>query len=278
MQSVQSLFKRFAIQVALMVGDVVPDLSIGHIGNEYKQGPSHMFTIASIVDAREQLLDLIAYSMVNSRGDHVVDDERAVRLFQAWLEALQAFVSRQAHEANNSSDSRAFALLELQVRYLLLTVQMRMNRHGTEPERERSLSEEAEQLNTLIDLATRAHTPGPENSQKYKPTMRFHLDLGIVPILFSIAISSRSSHVSRRSVQLLLSINVQEGIWGSQLAGRVAHRMLELVSAGTADNDEQRNIAAAERISHIEVHFKPGKEAVISYKGCEGVGEELFVW
>jgi hypothetical protein len=257
-----------------MVGDVIPALSIAEIGREYKQDPSHMPIITSAIQARKQLIDLVNYSMANSGGKYVLKDERCLCLIRAWLEAFRAYVAQQDQDTLSSSDRRAFALLELQARYLLLTARMR---EQTEYDQVSDSIEDTRELGALVDLAVRAHEPEKAGPEHFKPTTRFHLDLGIVPVLFSIASSSQDVQVSRRAVQLLLSMNVQEGIWSSNLAGRVAGRMLELMETETSDDAGLPDTVLG-RMLRVKVHFKPGKEALISYQTHAGVTEEVFVW
>ncbi|KAL2210014.1 hypothetical protein CC79DRAFT_1354812 [Sarocladium strictum] len=273
-QSIEALFARFAIQVALMVGDVIPALSMAEISREYQQDPSHIPVITSAIQARKQFIDLVNYSMANSGGKYVLKDESCLYLIRAWLAALRAYVAQQDQDTLSNSDRRAFVLLELQARYLLLAARMREQvEYGLvlDP------VEDTRELGALIDLAARTHEPEKGGPEQFKPATRFHLDLGVVPILFSIASSSRDVQVSRRAVQLLLSMNVQEGIWSSNLTGRVARRMLELMESETSDDVGPSDMVFG-RIMHVEVHFKPGTEALISYQTHGGVTEEVIVW
>lgn len=213
--------------------------------------------------------------MANSGGKYVLKDEGALFLIRAWLETLRAYIAHQDQDDLSNSDHRAFALLELQARYLLLAAHMR---EKTDSDQTTDHIEDTRELSALIDLAARAHEPETGGDpEKFKPATRFHLDLGVVPILFSIASSSRDLQVSRRAVQLLLSMNVQEGIWSSNLTGRVARRMLELMES-EASNDAGPPDVALGRMLHVEVRFKPGKEALISYQTHAGITQEVFVW
>jgi hypothetical protein len=83
----------------------------------------------------------------------------------------------------------------------------------------------------------------------------FSVDLGLIPLLFSVAICCRHSQLRRKAVGLLRRVPQREGIWNAQIAMRISSEVIEREEAGgkayLADEQDAFGIPEERRIQQV---------------------------
>lgn len=237
----ETSFNRLAIQVELvmlgillscedflislqLIGDVIPELSMTLLGNVGIEPSSTKRPINSLSDARHTLTNLIIYSMQSILGNFE-RRQHARGCIRNWLDSFHEFSDRQRDITHNGVGERGPALLESQAKFLLLI----LDTVSGESVEEALLIKDifVEKFEELVQKAPLAIA---EKATKENPL--FHVELGIVPLLFSVIAHCRHPVVLRQALHLLKTQHVQEGVWSSDLTSRVAERLVELEEAG----------------------------------------------
>ncbi|KAL7917445.1 hypothetical protein ACQKWADRAFT_325727 [Trichoderma austrokoningii] len=265
----ETSFNRLAIQVELLVGDVSPELSLALLGRVSSRPSSTKRLINSLSDARHTLTKLILYSMQSILGN-LERIQYARDCVSNWLDSFNDFSACQ-RGVTHSSAKRGVALLELQAKYLLLILDMA----GGETAEEVFLNQDrnVERFQELVQIAPLV-TVG--SAAEERPL--FHLELGVVPILFSVIAQCRHPDIRRQALHLLRAQHVQEGIWSSDLTRRVAERLVELEEASQSIQHPS-DIPASQRITSVAVYMETDqKRACIIYTGQGRKRSELIEW
>ncbi|CAM1507660.1 Fc.00g073010.m01.CDS01 [Cosmosporella sp. VM-42] len=266
----ETLFTRLAIQVSMLVGDVHPELSMELLGQIKFSRPLSNRPINSLLEARQTLTDLIVYSIQAISGS----DERrqCVKGFlKLWLVTFEQFCRRQHGYTLDDSERRGSALLNLHANCLLLTLDL-AGREGVEGVLLR-WDNYTERYQRLLGAAALAMERG---NGEQNPV--FHLELGAVPVLFIIISQCRHPIVRRQAIDLLRRSQVQEGVWSSELTGKVAQRIVDLEEAGITVQ-QPSDITAERRISSVVVHLQEGqRRATVIYTGQGKERKELVEW
>ncbi|KAF7561658.1 hypothetical protein G7046_g2480 [Stylonectria norvegica] len=253
----ETLFSRLAIQVSMLVGDVNPELSMELLGQIKFSRPVFNRPIDSLLEARQTLTDLIVYSIQTISGSN--ERRQCVKEFlRIWLSDFEQFCDRQSGNAPDDSERRGSALLNLHANCLLLILDLA----GCEAVEGDLLKWDnyTERYQVLLDAAGLAieRRDGDQNPV-------FHLELGAVPVLFIIISQCRHPVVRRQAIDLLKRSQVQEGVWSSELTGKVAQRVLDLEEAGITVR-QPSDIPAERRISSVAVHLEEGhRRATVMY-------------
>ncbi|KAL7894166.1 hypothetical protein HDV63DRAFT_389992 [Trichoderma sp. SZMC 28014] len=262
----ETSFNRLAIQVELLIGDVSPELSMTFQGSMGSKPSSTKRPINSLSDARYTLTNLILYSMQSILGN----SERRLYVknsLKNWLDSFHEFRGSERHRGAGEGP----ALLELHAKYLLLF----LDTIDGETSEETFLTQDksVERFRELIQIAPLAIV-----GKTTKDSPLFHLELGAVPILFSVIAHCRDPVVRRQALGLLKTQHVQEGVWSSDLTSRVAERLVELEEA-SQPIQQPSDIPASQRITTIAVRMEAGqKRAHIIYTGQGRERSELIEW
>jgi hypothetical protein len=140
----------------------------------------------------------------------------------------------------------------------------------------------------------------PKPPAVLKPT--FSLSLGLITPLYITVSRCRDPTIRRRALHLLYTCNRREGIWDSQLAARVAQRIVEVEEAGAIPLPDHCHsggtgavvvisadqIPENARVRELEPSFLPGRKGTVRYTKSTGGGytsagpseyyEELLQW
>jgi hypothetical protein len=226
-------------------------------------------SINSLSDARNTLTNLIFYSLQSILGN---SDRRqyAKGCVRNWMDSFHEFSNSQ-RETTHSGTEEGFALLEVQAKCLLLI----LDTAGGETVEEVFLDQDKsiERFRELVEMAPLAIV-----GKATEENPLFHLEIGVVPILYSIIADCRHPVIRRQALYLLKAQHVQEGIWSSDLTSRVAARLVELEEANQPIQ-EPSDIPASQRITTVAVHMEAGRRrALVIYigQGCER--REMIEW
>jgi hypothetical protein len=222
--------------------------------------------INSLPDARHTLTNLILYSMQSILGNFE-RRQYARNCVNNWLDSFLKFSDSQRH----SGAKEGLALLELQAKFLLLI----LDTTGGETFEQIFFNQDknVERFQELVQIAPLAIL-----GKATKDSPLFHLELGVVPILYSVIAHCRDPVIRRQALRLLKSQHVQEGIWSSDLTSRVAERLVELEEAGQPIQ-QPSDIPASQRITIVAVHMEAGrKRARVIYTGQGRERSELIEW
>ncbi|OAA49476.1 C6 zinc finger domain protein [Metarhizium rileyi] len=271
---VEAFFVRISTQVFLVEaigGDIDHNLA-DTISPMLKLRTVNMtpkFTLSSIQEARDSLLKL---ALQYRRGMTVAQSRALGVSFDSWIEAFDEFRRTICRESMKPTDKRAFALLELHKRYLYINIAA-LN----QPDRENPSMWDlwTEEFREMIEFATEAGgfdiADAPTGSQP-----QFYLEVGILPALFFLSAKCRDPEVRRRAVDIMENNHVQEGIWNSQMAAKVAKRIIaleerEFLVKSSNDIDDLM------RVRRVAVHAGPEVAYLnVGYElQCGWVQEEL---
>jgi hypothetical protein len=113
----------------------------------------------------------------------------------------------------------------------------------------------------------------------------FSMSLGIVTPLYLCATRCRDSYIRHRAIDILLTCQRREGLWDSELAGRITRRIvgLEENAAGIQPGAHYTcsEIGLAARLRSLTPQYGQGKEIKIRYnwEGDDRICvEETFKW
>lgn len=248
------------------MGEVSPELSLTLLGNMSSKPSATKRPINSLSDARHTLTNLILYSMQSILGNFE-RRQHARSCVNNWLDSLHEFRGSQRH----SGAKEGLALLELQAKYLLLV----LDTDGGEAVEEDFLNQDnnVERFQELVEIAPLAIL-----GRATEESPLLHLELGVVPILYSVIAYCRHPVIRRQALNLLKTQHVQEGIWSSDLTSRVAERIMELEEA-SQPIQQPSDIPASQRITSVAVHMEASqKRARVIYTGQGRERSELVEW
>jgi hypothetical protein len=102
----------------------------------------------------------------------------------------------------------------------------------------------------------------PSRSETTRQQKIFSMSLGVIPLLFEIAIKTRSYEIRNESMRLLTSCNRREGVWDSKAAMRLAKRFIQL-------QDHLHTVTAATappwRITMTDITFSAETDLAFKY-------------
>ncbi|KAF3385384.1 hypothetical protein F1880_002748 [Penicillium rolfsii] len=137
--------------------------------------------------------------------------------------------------------------------------------------------------------------PLPNSKPKFLPPLRpkpaksasstFSLSLGIVTPLYICATRCRESSTRHQAIFLLSYCQRREGLWDSEMAGRIANRIVRIeekaanISPGTEYHASDIPLSA--RVRSLSPQFDDQKRVIIRYNresDQTGPTEEVFTW
>ncbi|PYH96564.1 hypothetical protein BO71DRAFT_320665 [Aspergillus ellipticus CBS 707.79] len=125
----------------------------------------------------------------------------------------------------------------------------------------------------------------PKPSTAIPKYSTFSLHLGIITPLYICATRCRESHIRYRAISLLARCRRREGLWDSELAGRVAKEftMIEERASGIPPGVPYHptDIGRSARVRSLSPRFEEGKQAKLRYMVAatgEGEKEQLVTW
>lgn len=266
--AVVAFLSRFAIQVALLAGEMDPQITMTALSSISKRStltPNTRFF--TLVDARETILNLAI--LILSDHTRTVEGRNygALRL-NWWRKAYDALLTDQGDKL----PQRGLALLELH--YTYLRTHLKAPDITTTEFQWECLTDEYSHIVDLAERVVRLQGYTREKNRK-SAVPHFHMDLGVIPVMFSIVLRCREQTVRRRAINVLRHNRLHEGIWDSSLTLQAAERIVML---------EESSVAAGARLSPTRVTRvqvvldSEQKEATLQY-GLEGhIFEEVVNW
>jgi hypothetical protein len=110
-----------------------------------------------------------------------------------------------------------------------------------------------------VDLHREGNSSPDETTRQRKV---FSMSLGVVPLLFEIAIRTRSFELRSESTRLLASCNRREGVWDSKAAMRLAERLIQLQAHLDAVSTDP---VSSWRITMTDIAFSAEKDIAFKY-------------
>ncbi|KAF5588633.1 Zn(2)-C6 fungal-type DNA-binding domain-containing protein [Fusarium pseudoanthophilum] len=210
----QTLFNRLALQVAILVGDVMPQLSLHCVSGSQLMMVNTNYTFSSLLEAREAL-----YAILALRLTETVENSVLVTAFSQWSQAFDELVISRDGLLFSPTEQRSLALIDLHRRYFNLVLPWEsMHNHKDVL----SVDNRTGDFEELVNCASRVL-----GFEETDTAPLFHLEIGVVPVLFVVVAWCRDPAIRRRAISLLMSRQAQEGVWSSHLTGRVARRIME---------------------------------------------------
>ncbi|KAM0263963.1 hypothetical protein ACHAQJ_000998 [Trichoderma viride] len=247
---IEAFFNRLTLQISWIFGNkeqrlldisnVVP--GVGQLSSQPE------FAFRQLAEAREAIHG-IALEWLHSGSVRGLELRPFVHRFEEWCRAFETFEEENRHLLVSAADKRALALLELQKRYLSTHLSII---DGKAVDDETMWDGYSDQFNEMLTYA--------EASMKIddlKATLtrqpRFHMDTGVIPILFAIITRCRDPFIRRRAVGLMTQNPMQEGLWNSVLVAKIAKRLI-ILEEGTVAIRSSNDILAEARVQGISVY------------------------
>jgi hypothetical protein len=205
--------------------------------------------LSSIPEARDSLLKLA----LQYRRDMTMAQSKALSVrFDSWIEAFDEFRKTVYSNSLNSTDKRAFALLELHKRYLYINIAA-LN----QPNREDASMWDlwTDQFREMVDFAVEAGGLDVADAQ-VEQQPQFYMEIGILPALFFLSTKCRDPEVRRRGIGIMANNHIQEGIWNSGMAAKVARRVMTM-EEGEFAVKSSNDVNDMARVRRIAVHAGP---------------------
>ncbi|KAF5689859.1 Zn(2)-C6 fungal-type DNA-binding domain-containing protein [Fusarium denticulatum] len=262
---VQTLFNRLSLQVVLLVGDVTPELSLQCVSGSQLTMANTRYTFSSLSEAREALNAILALRLTETVTNSILVAE-----FSQWSQAFDKFITSRGGLPFSPNEQRSLALIDLHRRYFNMVLPWEsMNNHKDVL----SLDNRTSDFEELVNCASRVL--GLEETDT---APLFHLEIGVVPVLFVIVSWCRDPGIRRRAISLLMSRQAQEGVWSSHLTGRVARGIVE-AEEEELDVRSCQDVPGPRRVRSVYVSLGPGeRQAMIRYGLQDREWEEAIVW
>lgn len=230
---------------------------------------SPKWALSSIQEARETLLRLA----LQYRRDLSMSQSASLGArFETWTKAFETFRRTLNFERLSKIEKRSIALLELHKRYLYINIAA-LN----QPDREdpSMWDQWTEQFQEMLEYAIEASGLDNKRSQATREP-QFYMEVGILPALFFLCTKCRDPELRRRAIEIMRSNQIQEGMWNSEMAVKVAQRVISL-EEGNAVVESSKQIDDAARVRRIAVHAGPEVSYLnVGYElHCGWVQEEL---
>ncbi|CAK7230250.1 hypothetical protein SBRCBS47491_007523 [Sporothrix bragantina] len=268
--AVVNFLNRFAVQVALLAGDIDPDLRIGVIASaSIKPSLSPTTRFHSLLEARESILNLAIHVISGSHNALFGEGflESGVIMLGWWTVAFDRMVEEQGPQLSK----RGIALLELHKRYLAAHLKVPNPSNG-----DIRWDEHIDEFGDLVSWAEKALQPDIDG--KGSLPAQFHMDLGVIPVMFSTVLRCRDPGVRRRALAVLRNHRLQEGIWDSSLTLRAAERIVMLEESSVALSAGGLP-TAPQRVKTVMVHMDPDEKVARLQYGLENYTfEEVLDW
>lgn len=234
--------------------------------------PAPDLLFKSLSEARAGLLDVTAKHMVSL--DEECGCAVVVNELERWTQAFDAFINARRGLAFSAAERRSIALIELHKRYLDLSL---MTTHPGDTYGSINWDHYVKDVDEMLDYAGLAM----RQEATEKPARRssqFHMDIGVIPILFYIVVRCRDPRIRRKAIHMMGSAPAQEGFWNSNLVARVAQRIMASEESGVNVNSCE-DIPYLHRVRKALVFMAPGeRRATIEYRLQDRGWQEALEW
>ncbi|KAH7243084.1 hypothetical protein B0J15DRAFT_501848 [Fusarium solani] len=258
LQLAKALFKRIAVQIYMLTGDVDSELVIAFKNTFGGTYPLHDMPFRCLAEAREALLDIIVEQA--SPGLKGQDAEQlmfhSVKIRQ-WCSLFDTLIAKDYSGEKPLSDveRRAIALLQVYRQYLEINVAKYAYGQGDPCFWDRFTAEFGNMVNNAA-IATGLDGKGSEQTSK----SLFHMDIGVSSILFSIIARCRDPTIRRKAIGIMLAHRSQEGVWNSPLAAQGAIKLMELEESRSGKEVKRsQDIPEEARVRTVRLYLESGK-------------------
>jgi len=241
--------------------------------------PLEAASFESLVEAREALVFLAVDCMRASRA-RVTEYSMISRRLEQWTRAFDAFVVCRSATLEATAQRRGVALVRLQQRYLALKVGT-ANFEGVTGSSAGGVY--AGPFSEMIEDAAIALGFDPAEEESWEKQLepvktRFHMDIGAIPILFSISARWRDPKIRRKAIALMRNASIQDGLWPSVLAAEVAERIMELEETEMSHRESLYSVSTEVRVRSIALTEIKEKGAVVQYGLYDSSRQEHISW
>ena len=217
---------------------------------------------ADIPEAREALFNI---SLQYRRSMTTQEATELSRKYQAWDDIFMVYRSSLDRDPLSTAHRRALALLELHKKYLYINIEALFR-----PEHEEEYDVWTEDFRQMIFLAREA-CECDEGVHKPK-TPLFHMDVGVLPPLVFLVAKCRHPEIRRQAIEIMQTKRIQEGIWNSSMAVKVATRVIQMEEFGLMVKSSE-DIGNSARIRRIFADATPDR-LIVEYDTTLGMLEE----
>lgn len=226
------------------------------------------FAFHQLSEAREAIHGIALQWMLDKPADQEALGALA-NCFGAWCRAFDTFQQENSQLLASAANRRALILLELQKRYLATHLST-IDCIGDDDET--VWDEYSGQFNEMLDFAEASMQIYDSEATSNKHP-RFHMDTGVIPILFAIITRCRDPFIRRRAIELMTWNPMQEGLWNSALVAKAAQRLMSL-EEGTVIVGCSNDIPAEARVQGISVYARDERRVVLRFSQPLGSWQE----
>ncbi|KAL7905196.1 hypothetical protein GGI35DRAFT_141732 [Trichoderma velutinum] len=243
---------------------------MSHIVPDTKKSSAPEFAFQQLSEAREAIHG-IALDWMRDRPASQEALGALVNRFGEWCRAFGTFQKDHSQLLASAANRRALTLLELQKRYLATHLST-IDSSGTDDET--VWDEYSNQFNEMLNFAEASMQIHDSEATSDKHP-RFHMDTGVIPILFAIVTRCRDPFIRRRAIKLMTWNQMQEGLWNSSLVAKAAQRLMSL-EEGTVIVGSSNDIPATARVQGISVYAGDERHVVLRFSQPLGCWQELI--
>lgn len=176
-----------------------------------------------------------------------------------WNQAFNQYL--RVEPLDTQSIKRSIALMQLHKHYIRLGLAI-----PDDPNRRKPVSWDMylDEFDEMVECARQATALATCTTTTNTNVPQFHMDMGVVPILFAVVARCRDPFIRRKAIHVMTSTSVQEGFWNSMLTARVAQRLVDVEESGLVVL-KASDIPPQRRIRTVLVSILTEKTAVIRY-------------
>ncbi|RKL15238.1 hypothetical protein BFJ68_g5874 [Fusarium oxysporum] len=279
---VDACFRRIAVQLLMLMGDVDAGLWSSYYETFRNTLPPPETSFSSLSDAREAILELLVeQASPGLKGKPIYETISHASKVEQWGQSFDNLLTELGNSGKSFSagDKRAIALLQLHRKYLEINVAKYLHGQGDPCFWDRFTAEFDEIVNYAATAAgldknyTQRNWANDSPSEAY-----FHVDLGYTSVLVSVIARCRDPSVRRRAIAVMLAERVQEGVFNGSQSARVGARVMELEEARSGREVKcSGDIPEEARVRTIRVHLlgPENKKVKMVYGFDKGYWEEV---
>ncbi|CAG7990299.1 unnamed protein product [Penicillium salamii] len=259
----------------------------------------------SVCEMLEEKFEDSSYEFV-ARIQHLEEEHLQVRAdLEAWVNTFETWLDAGGTEVIEEPHSIAI----LKIWKMVISVMLALEWPNTELSWDEHLDKFALIISLISDLLGAPSSPDPEDFgsisqyQTPPPTQNatalpilrprpsktlastFSMSLGIVTPLYLCATRCRDSTIRHRAIDLVSTCNRREGLWDSELVGRITRRIVSIEEDAAGIQPGARytpaDIGIAARVKSLNPQYGREREITIRYN-WEGNStapiEETFTW
>ena len=229
-------------------------------------------------------MEVLARSYMQTESSAQVAYGTFAERLEQWTAAFEDLKLR-SRNILNPAQHRAVALLEVEKRYFLSSMNQSTGALGTkwadrpyhDPMR---WDKQIALYDEIVEYSRMAVAPiHAADGSEGTASPVFTFDYGCIPALFSVVARCRDPHIRRKAINVLQQAPRQEGVWKSSLVARVATSLMTLEEAGLDVVHTASDIPASCRIDAVSVSMDPvSKRAIIHYNSQTRNHQDYLEW